>query len=99
MAVELIFVPEAEEDVDGAYAWYESRRSGLGEEFMSCVDACLQAIRRNPEMYACAHESYRRALVRRFPYSVFYECADDIVIVYCIFHNAQNPVKWRQRLP
>jgi plasmid stabilization system protein ParE len=70
----------------------------LGEEFLSCVDARIQAICRMPEMHEVVHENYRRALVRRFPYAVFYEYANDIVTVYCVFHTARDPEKWRQRL-
>jgi len=33
MAVELIIAPEVEQDFAEAYAWYEARRTGLGEEF------------------------------------------------------------------
>jgi plasmid stabilization system protein ParE len=73
MADEFIVAPEAERDIAEAYAWYEGRRTGLGEEFLSCVDACLEGIRRTPEMHAVVHENYRRGLVRRFPYVVFYE--------------------------
>jgi hypothetical protein len=51
MAVKLIVAPEVEQDVAEAHAWYEGRRIGLGEEFLSCVDACIEAIRRTPEMY------------------------------------------------
>ncbi len=39
MAAKLIVAPEAEQDVAEAHAWYEGRRIGLGEEFLSCVDA------------------------------------------------------------
>jgi len=42
MAAEFIIAPEAEQDIAEAYAWYESRRIGLGEEFLSCVEACLE---------------------------------------------------------
>ena len=34
MAAELIIAPEAQQDVDEAYGWYEDRRPGLGEEFL-----------------------------------------------------------------
>ena len=51
MAAELIIAPEAQQDVDEAYAWYEDRRPGLGEEFLGCVDACIQAICRMPELH------------------------------------------------
>lgn len=99
MAANLILLPEAEQDLTEAHDWYEMRRSGLGEDFLSCVDSCFQAIRRNPYLHAVVHEEYRRALIRRFPYSVFYEYNKDSVIVYCVFHNARSPQKWRQRLP
>ena len=51
MAAELVIAPEAEQDIAEAYAWYEGRRVGLGEEFLSSVDACIETIRRTPDMY------------------------------------------------
>lgn len=98
MAAELVIAPEAEADIDEAYAWYEAKRAGRGEDFLSRVDACLQAIARVPQMHGLFHGNYRRALVRKFPYAVFYEYADDTVTVYCVFHTSQDPEKWRRRL-
>lgn len=66
MAADIHFAPETEQDLDEAYAWYEERRVGLGEEFISCVDACIQAIARMPQIHARVHREYRRMLVRRF---------------------------------
>jgi len=98
MAVELIFAPEVEWDVLEAYAWYEGQRPGLGEDFLSCVDACVQLIHRHPETYAKIFGDYRRALVRRFPYAVFYEYSQNVLTVYCVFHTSRDPEKWSQRL-
>jgi hypothetical protein len=39
MAAELRIAPEAEQDIEEAYGWYERQRGGLGEEFLTCVDA------------------------------------------------------------
>ena len=47
----LIILPEAEQDAAQAYVWYEDQELGLGEEFLRCVDACIQSIRRSPGMY------------------------------------------------
>ena len=66
--------------------------------FLGSVDACVQGICRMPMMYAIVHENYHRALVRRFPYAIFYEYSDDRVTVYCVFQTAQDPDKWRERL-
>lgn len=98
MLTEPIFAPEALEDMQHAYRWYEERRPGLGEEFLSSLSACLQGICRRPEMYEKVHEDYRRALLRRFPYALFYEFTGGAVTVYCVFHTSQDPEKWRQRL-
>ena len=99
MAAELVVAPEAEADVAEAYAWYGHRRIGLGEEFLSSVDACLEGIRRRPEIYPVVHEAYRRALIRRFPYAIFYEFTEAKVTVYSLFHTSRDPDKWRHRLP
>ena len=99
MAVELIITVEAERDAQEAYDWYEKRRFGLGEEFLGCVDICIEQICRSPQSYAKVHEDYRRVKVRRFPYLIFYELTNDKVTVFCIIHSAREPSKWRERLP
>lgn len=98
MAVELILAQEAQQDIEEAYGWFEEQRVGLGEDFLIRVDACIQKICRMPKLYAKIHEEYRRALVRRFPYAVFYEYIGGKVIVYSIFHTSQDPQKWLHRL-
>ncbi len=99
MAVKLVFAPETENDIAEAYAWYERHRTGLGEEFLGCVDSCIEAVCQSPDMYAVVHDNYRRSLVRRFPYAVLYEHADDVVTIYGVFHTARDSEKWRERLP
>jgi len=98
MPVEPVIAPEAELDIVRAYVWYEDRRAGLGEEFLSSVDACLESIRRRPEMYPVVHQDYRRSLIRRFPYAVFYDQWAPTVTIYAVFHTSRDPDKWRERL-
>ena len=77
------------------------RRSGvgLGEDFLARVAGCIRAICRTPKMHETVYKHYRRGLVRRFPYAVFYEYANRTVTVYAVRHTAQDPDKWRERLP
>jgi len=101
MVEQVVILPGAEHDIDEAYDWYEQRHPGLGNGFLRCVDACIFSIQRNPELHAFAFENYRRALVRRFPYAVFYEYSQqtETVVIYSVFHCSQDPSKWRRRLP
>ncbi len=98
MARIVTFTPEAEADSDNGYFWYESKRIGLGREFLTAVDASIQALVRNPETYQVIYKTYRRAVIRRFPYAVIYEATDTEIIVYAVFDCRQSPQKWQQRL-
>lgn len=99
MAAEFILTPETRQDLADAYAWYEERRTGLGEDFLGAVDACFARIQRQPEMYPIAYETFRRAVLRRFPYNVIYDATPEEIIVYAVLHSARDPEKWRERLP
>lgn len=61
MGTDLILVPEAQQDIAAAYCWYEEQRPGLGDEFMGCVDACVEGICRMPKLHIQIHDEYRRA--------------------------------------
>jgi hypothetical protein len=73
------------------YQWYDSQSPGLGEEFLRCLDAAIERIQRYPLLYPVALDSFRGALIRRFPYEIFYEPTDDYILVYSVFHCSQEP--------
>ena len=97
MSKELIFIPEAHTDIAEAYLWYEEQSLGLGMDFLRCLKASFTSIQRNPLIYQIVHEHYRRAMVRRFPYSIFFEDNETQSVVYAVFHCSQNPDKWHKR--
>jgi len=99
MSNALIFTPEARNDINEAYQWYEDQSLGLGMDFLRCLEVSVSVIQRNPLIYQTVHDDYRRALMRRFPYSIFFEYSSNQIIVYAVFHCAQDPVKWHKRLP
>jgi plasmid stabilization system protein ParE len=39
----------------------------------------------------------RRALVRRFPYAVFYVLDPDVVAVTAVMHGRRDPRRWQER--
>ena len=98
MNYRLIIRPEAELDLEDAFAWYESQDSGLGSEFVRAIDACISTIGRNPLAYRLIYQQSRRALVRRFPYSLFYVVEEDTIFVIACFHTKRNPTDWQDRL-
>ena len=90
--------PEAEAEILEAYQYYEDKAEGLGTEFVRAVDACLASIERNPRMYQVVHKEVRRALLRRFPYGIFYFIEGTTLVVIACFHASRNPRRWRERV-
>ena len=93
----LILRPAAAADVEDAYRWYESRRPGLGEEFLHATRRVIDSILENPEQSPVVRRKTRRALVRRFPYSIFYRVVEDNVVVVACMHGRRDPNRWQKR--
>jgi hypothetical protein len=72
----VFWIPEANEDLLEARAWYDNIRSELGERFALAVEATVEAIAENPMQFPVVYRSRRRAGVRRFPYGIFFEVQD-----------------------
>lgn len=89
----LRYTSRAWNDLDIAFEWYEEQRRGLGFDFLDCVEAAIELIQQMPKLYAKHHEHFRRALVRRFPFSIFYTIEEKEIVVHAIFDNRQDPVR------
>jgi plasmid stabilization system protein ParE len=93
----LRLTPEAELDLDAAYAWYHAQNPHLAREFLAAVSTAIASIRRHPEAYQLVDPTMRRALLRRFPYGIFFEVGTTEIVVYAVFHGARDPRSWRRR--
>jgi plasmid stabilization system protein ParE len=97
MSRPLVFELEVEAEVDEAYRWYERKRRGLGEDFLAAVQLTLDRVQMNPELPAIIYRGVRRALVRRFPYAVYYRVEPERIAVIAIHHGKRNPRHWQSR--
>ncbi|MEI6236219.1 MAG: type II toxin-antitoxin system RelE/ParE family toxin [Planctomycetota bacterium] len=98
MIESVLFTSDADDDIAEAFKWYEQRGTGLGEDFLRRIDACVSGIKRYPTANRVVFDTFRRAHVRRFPFEIYYEINAEKVIIHYVFHTAQHPQKWRDRL-
>ena len=98
MSQELILQPEAEKDIAEAAEWYDRQRTGLSLQFRSALDRTFSSIEENPLLYVPVYRGLRRALVRRFPYGVFYVSRTESLFIVAVLHTARDPKLWRARL-
>jgi plasmid stabilization system protein ParE len=97
MKYKVVIRHEAAREIQEAFDWYEEQSEGLGAEFLRAADACLAGARRNPEAYQVVHRHVRRALLRKFPYALFYILEDETIIVIACFHIKRSSADWQRR--
>lgn len=92
----IIFRREARMEFDEASDWYE-RQAELGAAFTAAVDQTLQLIALKPSGFPVIHADIRRAIVRRFPYGIFFRLEADRILVIAVFHFRRDPRQWMDR--
>ncbi len=87
---------EAELDIFEAALRYERERPDLGFRFEAQVNAVFTRLLDNPFLFAEIEEGARRALVRDFPYGVFFTMEDDLIAVLAVLHLHRHPDTWKR---
>ena len=62
-----------------------TEQRGLGLEFLDQLRTTYDQI------------AARRALLRRFPYAVYFAVEGDLVIVLAVLHGSRDPAEWQRR--
>jgi toxin ParE1/3/4 len=82
--------PEAEQDLAAARDWYDQKRAGLGDEFLDAVAVAIRELANHPERARRYFRNFRRLLLLRFPYKVFYQVIGERVVVFRMLHAKEN---------
>jgi plasmid stabilization system protein ParE len=93
----VIFTQAARGELIDAQDWYEREATGLGSRFRQAIDALIDRMSDNPRQVPILFKNVRRALLRRFPYSLFFVVEDDALIVIACFHASRDPSHWQKR--
>jgi plasmid stabilization system protein ParE len=95
---DLIFLLNAEVDIQTAFNQFEHQQEGRGVLFMQHLDAAFTHLRHQPQMGPPYKTPYRRLLVSKFPYGVFYEAQATRIIIAAIVDLRQSPRAIHRRL-
>lgn len=87
----------AELDIAAAQVWYETQQAGLGAEFRSEISRVIDRLAESPFVYQLVHRDIRRAIVRRFPYLIWYRVASETVIVLACTYAGRDPERVKSR--
>jgi len=89
---------EAEGEVLAAALHYDGERAGLGFRFEAELNRTLTRVREMPLSFAEIAPGVHRALLRTFPYGVFFAIEQELVLVIAVLHLHRHPNTWKDRL-
>jgi toxin ParE1/3/4 len=83
--------PEARHELEQAVEWYETQLPDLGQQFRRGVYHAFDNIIARPELYPKSQGAARKAVLRRFPYLIFYLVEARRIVVVAVFHAKRDP--------
>jgi plasmid stabilization system protein ParE len=96
--MKLIIKPAAQREFDQAVAWYRSQSTRVATRFHTSVLGLFTRITQHPKHYAVEWRDIREALVRSFPYAIYFRATADLITVYSVFHTSRDPEDWQARV-
>jgi len=87
----------AQADVREAAAYYRAQDSPLQGRYRSALVETLDAVVSRPETFPIVHKDMRHAMLKVFPYGVFFRMKRAEVRVVGVIHLRRNPRTWQDR--
>lgn len=89
---------EVVNDLSQAADWYNNQCPKLGNEFLDAAYRAFDLLASRPKSFPIVHKHVRRALMRRFPYAIYFKIEHESIMVLVVIHTARSPQGWKQRL-
>jgi plasmid stabilization system protein ParE len=93
----VVFRVRARVELLEARAWYDEQQPDLGKRFEAAVEGTIDQIAETPLAFPRVDGETRRAIVRRFPYNVFFRVSRQDVIILAVVHGHRSPLRWQAR--
>ena len=92
----LRILASAKKDLQEGSRFYEVQDDGLGEYFITSIEADIESLRIYAGIHPVVYKSFHRSLCRAFPFAIYYLKSDDIVIIYAVVDCRRAP-DWIRR--
>ena len=93
----VVLAPAAEGDIADAFVWYRERNALVADAFRTEVFATIDRIAAAPMAKAADEDGNRKRVLRRFPYTVYYDVTDRLITILAVAHHRRSPGYWRNR--
>ena len=95
------FSPEATDDLTEILGWYKEQPTlDLQKKFITAISTAFKILEKSPKSYALRFKNVRCAVVKKYPYLVYYWVDDTSlsINIIAILHQSRHPKNWKKRL-
>ena len=89
--------PFSELDLDSSIEWYNLEKQGLGDVFASEISEMFEHIKANYRQFPKEYALMQKAVVKKFPYNVFFVVKEETIFILGIFNTNRNPKIMKKR--
>lgn len=97
MTLQFVISREAVADIAETVRWFQEISPELLARFEAELESIYAAVLEHPQMYPTVYKNFRRALLRRFPYAVFYVVESPILLIAGVVHQSRDDTTWKRR--
>ena len=97
MKRELLVSPDARADLAEAVGRLRDISPQLAARFGGELERIYSSVLEYPHLYPVVYKNFRRGLVRRFPYSVFYVVEEAAIVIMGVVHQSRDESTWKHR--
>jgi plasmid stabilization system protein ParE len=90
MKYRVILSPDAKAEISSAVHWYQRTGPDVALRFLWKTRATVNRIRQYPNSFPRVSGVIRRAVLHRFPYSIFFVLMKEFVVVMAVRHQRQS---------
>ena len=97
LGFQVVFTQAARAELIDAFTWYEGEAPGFGSHFRDQIGLIVERMSATPLQFPIVYKNVRRALLRRFPYMLFFTIDGETLLVIACFHSSRDPRIWQKR--
>jgi hypothetical protein len=94
----VIYHPEAEEEMIATVSYYENQADGLGIKFLDDLDQTVEEIVKCPETWITLGENLKRHQFTHFPFAILYQIIDSKIRILAVMNLHKEPNYWKTRI-
>lgn len=97
MNIRVILSPDAKEDISSIIEWYHRADPNLASRFEQQTLTTLRRIGRFPYAFPIMKGTVRQALLKRFPYAIYYSLRSNKALITAVLHQRRSDIVWITR--